>query len=70
MRLALVNKICYTICVVSVCGSTITGLWMVWSEDADQIAWRFLMSFLILFLAAGAMIAVNAALLGRRREGD
>lgn len=61
MSLSTINKVCYTLCVVSVCGSAVSGLLIVWLE-AFESGWRVLMSFLILLLAAATMIAVNTTL--------
>ncbi len=68
MKIAAINKICYTACVISICGSAIVGMAMVWSDSLDDTLWRVLMSFLILFLAAGGMLAVNNTFMRRAKD--
>ena len=59
MSLKAINRACYTLCVVSICGSVLAGMGMVWVTDFDEALWQIPASFLILFFAAGATLAVN-----------
>ncbi len=67
MSLKVINRVCYTLCVVSICGSALTGMGVVWLDPVDDAPWRILASFLILFFAAGATLAVNNELARSRQ---
>ncbi len=65
MSMIVFNRVCYTLCAVSICGGAATSMAMVWiTEDHDSL-WRVLLSFLILFLAGAAMLSINITIMRR-----
>ena len=70
MKTGVINRVCYAICVLSISGAFVTGLLMIWTELSDESMWKLLMTFLVMLLAAGGMIAVTRAVAPRSRADE
>ena len=67
-RLQLINRVCYTVCIVSILASTCFGLLLVWTNVDPELARKSLLTALIFFLAALMTLGVNRALLSHRSD--
>ncbi len=66
--LKIVNRICYTICIICIVAGVVLGLLMIWGNRPDRDNWKYLATILVLFLASSLTISVNR-LLDKDRSG-
>lgn len=65
MKPEMVYRICYAVCILAIFGGFTTGMLMIWTEISSESSWRFLMTFLVILLTAGSIIAVTKAVMQR-----
>lgn len=70
MNMEILNKICYTICIVCIVMGTLLALLMIWADlYRSEFIWRAWLTILIFFLASGMTLSVNKAFAWRNRDG-
>jgi hypothetical protein len=71
MSLQILDKICFTICIVCIVAGTVLSLAMIWCEIHDnEIVWKSWATIAILFLASALTLAVSKTFAGRGRPRD
>lgn len=72
MGLLILNKVCFTICIVCIVAGTVLSLAMIWGDFQDEAAlWKSWLTIGVLFLASALTLAVSTTF-GRasKRGGD
>lgn len=65
MNLVKLNKICFTVCVVSIALGAALSLVMIWGDfDEHDFLWRIWLTLIVLFLASCMTLFVSKALGG------
>lgn len=71
MNLRVLDKICFTICVVCIVAGTVLSLVMIWGEIADnEFVWKCWLTIALLFLASALTLAVSKTFAGRGSPRD
>lgn len=71
MNLRVLNKVCFTICIVCIVLGTVLSLGMIWGDLADSdFVWRSWLTIGVLFLASALTLSVSKALGGRSASDD
>lgn len=72
MDLRILNKVCFTICIVCIVLGVVTGLTMIWLPGENDTRWRLLATTGLVFLGAAATLSVSRTYGGRlsRRTDD
>lgn len=67
----LVNKICFTVSIVSIVSATAVSILGIWGFVADQtLMWRALATLGVLFLASILTVMVNGFFVDRRGRSN
>ena len=61
MDLRVLNKICFTISIVSILVSVVIALSMIWTPGINETMWRLLGTVGIVFLGSSATLSVSKA---------
>jgi hypothetical protein len=69
VRVRIVDRVCYTITIVSLLAAVVIALVMIWgSRQDDEWLWKGLLTTSVFFLASALMLSINRMLrLGMRR---
>ncbi len=59
MDLSLLNRICWTICVVCIVAGTALSLSMIWGSYQNESLWKAWTSIGVLFIASAATLIVS-----------
>jgi hypothetical protein len=59
MDLRVLNKVCFTICIVCIVLGVVTALTMIWMPGDNDTRWRLLATTGIVFLGAAATLSVT-----------
>jgi len=62
MNLDVLNKICWTICIVCIVAGTALSFTMIWATLDNEFVWKAWASMGVLFFASGATLVVSKAL--------
>jgi hypothetical protein len=68
--LKVVNRICYTICIICIISGVVLGLLIIWGDRQDRDHWKYLATIFVLFLASSLTLSVNRLLDKGRSAGD
>ena len=68
--LKIVNRICYTICIICIVAGVVLGLRIIWGDRQGPDHWKYLATILVLFLASSLTLSVNRLLDKGRSGGD
>lgn len=67
----MLNKICFTICIVCIVLGAVISLVMIWTESSEsELLWKSLLSIIVFFLAACLTLAVNSTMGRTVARGD
>ena len=58
----MLNKICFTIGIISICAAVMFSMAMIWSDGASDVLWRGLLSSIVFLLASLATLSINRAM--------
>lgn len=71
MFLQRLNKICFTICIVSIVLGTVLSLAMIWGEiRSEEFVWKSWLTLIVLFLSSALTLSVSRTLMGRSASSD
>ena len=59
MNLTVLNRICWTICIVCIVGGTALSLSMIWAKYESEFLWKSWTSIAVLFFASAATLIVS-----------
>jgi hypothetical protein len=59
MIIKILNKICFTICIVCIIAGIVLGLGIIWGSHDDEIMWKGLGTVLVLFVGSALTLAVS-----------
>ena len=68
--LKIVNRICYTICIVCIVTGVVLGLLIIWGDQRDGHHWKYLATIFVFFLASSLTLSVNRLLDKGRSAGN
>jgi DMSO reductase anchor subunit len=57
--MSLVNKICFTICIVTIALGVVLGLSMIWCDVDSEYAWKTGITLVLFFISGASVGAVN-----------
>ena len=64
------ERVCFTICIVTVCLSTLLAFGLIWTDLRSEFIWKSLASMLVLFGGSVATLSVSKSLgHGTERQG-
>lgn len=70
MNLQVLNRICFTICIICIVAGTVLSLAMIWWELRDaQIVWKSWQTIAVLFLASALTLSVSKTFAWKRKDG-
>ena len=58
------NKICFSICIVSIVVGMLLGMVMVWTPGVSEVLWRLMGTVAIVFFGASATLTVSRTYMG------
>ena len=61
MNISMLNKVCFTICIVCIVAGMVMGLSLIWVSASSEIFWKGLATTSVVFLASSATLAVSKA---------
>jgi len=67
-RVTLINRVCYTVAIVSIVLGVVLSLAMIWTDVDPGLLRRFLLSLVIFLTASVITMGVNRALLTGSRD--
>jgi hypothetical protein len=59
MNLTVLNRLCWTICIVCIVAGTVLTLSMIWSTYQSEFLWKAWTSIAVLFFASSATLIVS-----------
>ena len=59
MNLTVLNKICWTVCIVCIVAGTAFSLSMIWGTYQNEFLWKAWSSIAVLFFASTATLVVS-----------
>ena len=70
MDLSVLNKVCWTVCIVCIIVGTVLSFTMIWATfpPESQFMWKAWTSVAVLFFASSATLVVSKVL-GRNKSG-
>ncbi len=68
--LKIINRVCYTLCIVCIVAGVICGLLIIWAEGHDRDRWKYLATVIVLFLGSLMTLSVNRLLDRGRARAD
>ena len=70
MDLTILNRICWSLCIICIIVGTVLTFTMIWATfpPESQFIWQAWTSVAVLFFASGATLVVSKVL-GRNKEG-
>jgi type IV secretory pathway VirB2 component (pilin) len=60
--LTIVNRICYTICILCIIAGVVVGLMIIWGDRRDENHWKYMASLFVVFAASSLTMSVNRLL--------
>ena len=66
MDLSVLNKICWTICIVCIIVGTVLSFTMIWATLESEFLWKAWTSMGVLFFASSAVLIVSKVLGGKK----
>ena len=66
MNLAMLNKICWAICIVCIVVGTVLSFTMIWATLESDFLWKAWTSMAVLFFGSSAMLVVSRVLGGQK----
>ena len=64
------NKICFTICIVTVVLATLLAFALIWGSGDKEFLWKAELSVGVLFLASALTLSVSKSLGGKAKKDD
>ena len=65
MDLRNLNKICFTVCIVSIVSATLLAFTLIWGNFDKETVWKSELSVGVLFVASVIMLSVSRTLGGK-----
>ena len=59
MDLSMLNRICWTVCIVCIIAGTALTFFMIWGKPENEFVWKAWTSMAVLFFASAATLVVN-----------
>ena len=69
MNLTVLNRICWTICIISIAAGTALSFAMIWGEHDSEFLWKAWLSIGVLFFGSSATLIVSKVVGGRSMGG-
>lgn len=60
MDLKILNKICFTICIVCIVAGVVLGLALIWGTHDSEVMWKGLGTVAVLFMGSALTLAVSS----------
>jgi len=64
MNLTVLNRICWTICIISIAAGTALSFSMIWGNHDSEFLWKAWLSIGVLFVGSAATLVVSKVLSG------
>ena len=68
MNLTVLNRVCWTICIVCIVAGTVFSLSMIWGTYESEFLWKAWSSIAVLFCASTATLVVSKVVGGKGGE--
>jgi uncharacterized membrane protein YhaH (DUF805 family) len=65
MDLTVLNKICWTLCIISIVAGTALSFSMIWVTHDSEFLWKAWLSIAVLFFASIATLVVSRVMGGK-----
>jgi hypothetical protein len=65
MNLTVLNKLCWTLCIICIVAGTALSLSMIWGAYQSEFLWKAWTSIAVLFFASSATLIVSKVVTGR-----
>ena len=64
MNLTVLNRICWTLCIISILAGTALSFGMIWGKHDSEFLWKAWLSIGVLFFGSAATLVVSRLLGG------
>ena len=65
MNLTVLNRICWTICIVTIVAGTALSFSMIWGNHESEFLWKAWLSIGVLFFGSAATLIVSKVVSGK-----
>ena len=68
MNFTVLNRICWTLCIISILAGTALSFGMIWGQHNSEFLWKAWLSIGVLFFGSAATLIVSRVLGGGHQE--